>query len=360
VSRTILIMAGGTGGHIFPGLAVAQVMAARGWRVVWMGTRTGMESELVPRYGFEMAWVDFQGVRGKSVSTFLLLPARLLIAFWQAAAAIRRVRPSVVLGMGGYIAFPGGMMAALLGRPLVIHEQNAIAGTTTRILARLADRVLTSFASAFKPGDRAVLTGNPIRPALMKLPHPDERFAARTGRIRLTVLGGSLGARALNETLPQAIAALDPAERPEVVHQAGRQHAAQLETLYRSLGVEARVSAFIDDMAEQLTWSDLVICRAGATTLAELAAVGVGSVLIPFPHAIDDHQRRNAQVLVEGGAGILLQQSELSAERLAGVVRELDRGRLLTMARAARALGKPDAAERVADICEQAARRERI
>ena len=355
MSKTILIMAGGTGGHIFPGLAVAEAMRARGWHVVWMGVQTGMEADLVPRHGYEMAWVRFQGVRGKGLAALMLLPTRLLIAFWQAAAVIRRVRPSVILGMGGYIAFPGGMMAALLGRPLVIHEQNAVAGTTTRLLARLADRVLTSFESAFGSSVRALLTGNPIRAALAKTADPQTRFARRGGPIRITVLGGSLGARALNETLPSVFAAIDQDRRPHIVHQAGRQHAEELEACYRNLRIEARVVPFIDDIAEQLAWSDLVICRAGATTLAELAAVGVGSILIPFPYAIDDHQTRNAQVLVQSGAAILVPQSELTVERLTALVRSLDRGRLSTMACAARALGKPDAAERVADVCVQVA-----
>jgi UDP-N-acetylglucosamine--N-acetylmuramyl-(pentapeptide) pyrophosphoryl-undecaprenol N-acetylglucosamine transferase len=257
--------------------------------------------------------------------------------------------------MGGYIAFPGGMMAALLGRPLVIHEQNAIAGTTTRLLAKVADRVLTSFGSAFAARDRAAVTGNPIRAALSTVPHPEGRFAQRQGSLRITVLGGSLGARALNETLPHVFAALGPKGRPEVVHQAGRQHAASLAAAYRSVSVDARVVAFIDDMAGQLAWSDLVICRAGATTLAELAAVGVGAILIPFPHAIDDHQTRNAQALVERGAAILVPQSELTVERLTDIVRNLDRARLLAMACAARAMGKPDAAERVADVCIEVA-----
>jgi UDP-N-acetylglucosamine--N-acetylmuramyl-(pentapeptide) pyrophosphoryl-undecaprenol N-acetylglucosamine transferase len=355
VPKTILIMAGGTGGHIFPGLAVAEVLTARGWRVVWMGSKTGMEAELVPRNGYEMAWVRFQGIRGKGLSAVLLLPGRLLLAFWQAQAAIRRIAPDVVLGMGGYIAFPGGMMSAFLGRPLVIHEQNAIAGTTTRLLAQLAERVLTSFDSAFKPRVGALVTGNPVRATLAQLPRPEARYAQRSGRIRITVLGGSLGARALNDVIPKTIAALDASERPELIHQAGRQHAGELEANYRRLGVEARVTPFIDNVAEQLAWSDLVICRAGATTLAELAAVGVGSILIPFPFAIDDHQTRNARALAEHGAAVLVPQSELTVERLAEILRGLDRVRLLAMACAARSLGKPDAAQRVADICEQVA-----
>ena len=349
-------MAGGTGGHIFPGLAVAEVLAARGWRVVWMGTKTAMEAQIVPRNGYEMAWVDFQGLRGKGLSAFLLLPSRLLLAFWQAACVIRRISPDVVLGMGGYISFPGGMMAAFLGRPLVIHEQNAIAGTSTRVLAQLADRVLTSFNAAFKPRVAAILTGNPIRKALAHLPPPEVRFAGRHGRLRITILGGSLGARVLNEVIPQAIASFAADTRPDVVHQAGREHSTELEARYRSLTLDARVVPFVDNMAEQLAWSDLVICRAGATTLAELAAVGVGSILIPFPFAIDDHQTRNAAALAQRDAAILLPQAELTVERIAQIVRELDRSRLLQMARAARSLGQPDAAERVAGICEQIAR----
>jgi UDP-N-acetylglucosamine--N-acetylmuramyl-(pentapeptide) pyrophosphoryl-undecaprenol N-acetylglucosamine transferase len=355
VARTILIMAGGTGGHIFPGLAVAEVLVARGWRVSWMGVRTGMEAEIVPRKGYEMVWVRFQGVRGKGVASFLLLPGRLLIAFWQAAAGIRRVQPDVVLGMGGYIAFPGGMMAALLGRPLVIHEQNAVAGTTTRLLATLADRVLTSYDSAFAPKQRAIVTGNPIRTAFTQVAAPEARFGERQGRIRLTVLGGSLGAKALNEAVPAALARLPEAERPDVVHQTGRQHLGEVEARYRELGVAARVVAFVDDMAQQLSWSDLVICRAGATTLAEVAAVGVGAVLVPFPFAVDDHQTRNAQALADAGAAILLPQTQLTPEGLADMVRTLDRSRLASMARKARALGKPDAARAVADICEHMA-----
>jgi UDP-N-acetylglucosamine--N-acetylmuramyl-(pentapeptide) pyrophosphoryl-undecaprenol N-acetylglucosamine transferase len=349
-------MAGGTGGHIFPGLAVAEVLVTRGWRVAWLGTPHAMEAELVPRNGYEMTWVNFQGVRGKGLSAFVLLPGRLLIAFWQAMRVIRRVRPDVVLGMGGYVSLPGGMMAALLGRPLVIHEQNAVAGTTSRILAPLADRVLSSFSAAFKTRRSVTVTGNPVRAALSAAPEPRLRMASRQGRIRVTVLGGSLGARALNDALPQALAALAGNERPELVHQAGRQHAAELQARYRDLGLDARVTPFIDDMAAQLAWSDLIICRAGATTLAELAAVGVGSILVPFPFAIDDHQTHNARALAEAGAAILLPQVHLSARGLAELLRGLDRVRLLAMAEAARGLGRPDAAARVADICEAISR----
>lgn len=348
-------MAGGTGGHIFPGLAVAEVLAARGWRVCWMGVQTGMETEIVPKHGYEMTWVNFQGVRGKGLTTFLLLPSRLLYAFWQALRAIRRVRPDVVLSMGGYVALPGGMMASLLGRPLIVHEQNSVAGSTNRLLARLADRVLTSFEGAFERNVTAITSGNPIRAAFKSCPSPVDRLAHRTGPLRVTILGGSLGAKALNDAVPAALALLPETERPEVVHQTGHAHIAAVEALYIQHGVQAKVIAFIDDVAAQLAWSDVVVCRAGATTLAELAAVGVASVLIPFPFAIDDHQTRNARVYADHGAAVLLPQSELSGERLLEVLRARNRQHLVDMSMRARELGRPDAAEVVARVCERAA-----
>jgi UDP-N-acetylglucosamine--N-acetylmuramyl-(pentapeptide) pyrophosphoryl-undecaprenol N-acetylglucosamine transferase len=357
VKETILIMAGGTGGHIFPGLAVAEVMAARGWRVVWMGVKTGMEAQIVPPNGYHMTWVDFQGVRGKGLFALVMLPSRLLRAMWQSVAALRKEQPDVVLGMGGYITLPGGMMAALLGKPLVIHEQNAVAGTATRLLSGLADRVLTSHARAFKATQRALVTGNPIRAAFAATQAPDSRFASRAGKLRITVLGGSLGAKALNEVVPQALGLLAPSSRPEVLHQAGREHIDAVRAAYATAGIEARCEAFVADVAGELAASDLVICRAGATTLAELAAVGVGSVLIPFPFAIDDHQTRNAQALAEADACILMPQATLDPGRLAAVLRSLGRPRLLEMARNARRLGRPQAASEVADACIEAARR---
>jgi UDP-N-acetylglucosamine--N-acetylmuramyl-(pentapeptide) pyrophosphoryl-undecaprenol N-acetylglucosamine transferase len=284
-----------------------------------------------------------------------LLPYRLLRAFWQAAAKIRALRPDVVLGMGGYISFPGGMMASALNRPLVIHEQNAIAGTATRWLAQIADRVLTSYGWTFPAKRRVVVTGNPIRAAFKSLPPPQMRFGQRSGRLRLSVLGGSLGAQALNEVLPKALAAMPPAERPEVLHQAGEQHIRAVEAGYRDAGVAARCTAFVEDMAAELAASDLVVCRAGATTLAELAAVGVGSILVPFPFAIDELQTHNARALAEAGAAIVVPQAELSPARLAALLGSFDRARLLDMALKARSLGKPDAAEKVADICAEVA-----
>jgi len=351
--RTILIMAGGTGGHIYPGLAVAEALAARGWRVVWMGARGGMEAQVVPKHGIPIEWIRFSGVRGKALARFLFLPGELLVAFWQAAAVLRRVRPDVVLGMGGYISFPGGMMAAFLGRPLAVHEQNAVAGTATRVLAKLADRVLETFPDTLAG---ARITGNPVRRELAAVPAPGMRFENRSGRLRLTVIGGSLGATALNETVPAALALLAPGERPQVLHQSGARHLERLEANYRSAGVEATTVAFVEDMAGCLAETDLVIGRAGATSLAELACVGVGAVLVPFPHAIDDHQTMNARHYAERGAAVLLPQPELTPERLAGIVRAFDRPRLAEMAARARSLARPDAAERVADACEELAR----
>lgn len=348
-------MAGGTGGHIFPGLAVAEVLAARGWRVVWMGVRTGMEARIVPRNGYEMTFVDFQGVRGKSPVHLAFLPYRLLRAFWQAARAIRVLRPDVVLGMGGYVSFPGAMMASALNRPLVIHEQNSIPGTTSRWLAHIADRVATSFESSFPAARRAIVTGNPIRAVFRGQPLPDERFGERSGALRLLVLGGSLGAQALNEALPKAVALLPQSERPIVVHQTGEQHLAAVEAGYASAGVTARCVPFLEDVASELAAADFVVCRAGATTLAELAAVGVGAILVPFPFAIDDHQTQNARSFADVGAGILLPQAQLTPQRLAQQLAALGREECLDMGRKARVLAKADAAERVAELCVAAA-----
>jgi UDP-N-acetylglucosamine--N-acetylmuramyl-(pentapeptide) pyrophosphoryl-undecaprenol N-acetylglucosamine transferase len=353
MSRTIMIMAGGTGGHIFPALAVAERMREAGWRVVWLGAKAGMEARLVPPRGYDMAWVDFSGVRGKGPLALALLPTRLLVAFWQSARAIFAQRPHVVLGMGGYVSFPGGMMAALLGRPLVIHEQNSVAGLANKVLARVADRVLCTFPGALRG---AVVTGNPVRPEIGALEPPERRYGARSGPLRLLVVGGSLGAKALNETVPLAMARIPRERRPVVRHQAGAQHIEALRAAYAAAGVDAETVAFIDDMAKAYAEADLVVCRAGATSVAEIAAAGIASVLVPYPHAVDDHQTTNARLLADAGAAVLLPQSELNPERLARLVLEHDRARLLDMARRARALGRPDAAQAVARACEEAAR----
>jgi UDP-N-acetylglucosamine--N-acetylmuramyl-(pentapeptide) pyrophosphoryl-undecaprenol N-acetylglucosamine transferase len=353
VTRTILIMAGGTGGHVFPGLAVADVMRARAWNVVWLGNPGGMEATLVPRHGIPMQWVRFGGLRGKGIVTQLMLPANLLRAFWQSVRALRAVRPAVVLGMGGYVAFPGGMMAALLGRPLVVHEQNSVAGLTNRVLARVADRVLVAFPEALP---HAEWSGNPVRDDVAALAAPEVRYAERVGPLRMLVVGGSLGAQALNEVVPQALATLPAAQRPTVVHQSGRRHLEALQAAYAAVGVEARAVEFIDDMADAYAQADLVVCRAGAMTVAEVAAAGVASLMVPYPHAVDDHQTTNARFLSERGAALLVPQAELSPQRLAREIAGLDRARLLGIAQRARRLARPDAAVQVADACEAIAR----
>lgn len=348
-----MIMAGGTGGHVMPGLAVAQQMRSRGWRVLWMGNPAGMEATLVPRHGFEMRWVRFGGLRGKGWATRLMLPLNLLRASWQALRALRESRPGVVLGLGGYITFPGGLMSSLLGVPLVLHEQNSVAGLANRVLSRVADRVLVAFPETL-PG--AEWCGNPVRDEIAAIAPPAARFAGREGPLEVLVVGGSLGAKALNEVVPEALALLAPHERPRVTHQSGRAHRDALGENYRRAGVEARVVDFIDDMAGAYAQADLVICRAGAMTVSELAAVGVASVLVPYPHAVDDHQTGNAAFLSDRGAALLVPQAELDAGRLAGLLRELTRARLLGMAERAREAARPDATGRVAQVCETVAR----
>ena len=350
---TLLIMAGGTGGHVMPGLAVAAEMQRRNWRVVWLGNPKGMEADLVARRGIALEPVAVAAARGKSLRQLAMLPWRLSRSLWQALQALRRVRPAVVLGMGGYVAFPGGVMARLLGRPLVIHEQNSIAGLTNRILARLAQTVMVAFPDALKG---AVWTGNPVRQDLLALAPPAESMRDRSGALRLLVVGGSLGAQALNTTVPRALAMLPRGQRPLVTHQSGKAHRASLQEEYQRAGVEAELVDFIDDMAGQYAQADLVICRAGAMTISELAAVGVASVLVPFPHAVDDHQTHNARYLSSQGAGVLIAQPEFTPDRLAALLSELDRPALLAMAEKARRLSQPLATQAVADACAALAR----
>jgi UDP-N-acetylglucosamine--N-acetylmuramyl-(pentapeptide) pyrophosphoryl-undecaprenol N-acetylglucosamine transferase len=358
-----MVMAGGTGGHVYPALAVADALRARGWDVFWLGTRTGLEARVVPAAGIDMVWVSMGGVRGKGLLKKLLLPAMLLVAFWQSLRAILQRRPDVVLGMGGYTAFPGGMMASLLNRPLVIHEQNSIGGLTNRVLACLAERVLTAFPKVFthahdKPIPcRTVDTewvGNPVRSDIAAVAADDR--SARTGPLRLLVVGGSLGAAALNTLVPQALALLPADKRPQVVHQSGRQHLDALRTSYADAGVDAEVRDYIDNMADEYRASDFAICRSGAMTVAELACAGVPAVLVPFPFAVDDHQTGNAEFLSDAGAGWLMQQKDLTAEKLAALIGGLDRASLAVMSDKALKLAKPDATRQVADICEALAK----
>jgi UDP-N-acetylglucosamine--N-acetylmuramyl-(pentapeptide) pyrophosphoryl-undecaprenol N-acetylglucosamine transferase len=342
-------MAGGTGGHVFPGLAVADLLKSRGWNVVWMGNPGSMEAKLVPARGYEMAWVRFGALRGKGLLRKLLLPIFLLSGFWQAWREIRRVKPDVVLGMGGYISFPGGMMAVLLGCPLVIHEQNSIAGLANRVLAKVATRIVCGFPNVLS---HAQWVGNPVRPEIAQMSVPAERFADRQPPLRLLVLGGSLGAAAINEMVPKGLSLLPEEERPLVVHQAGDKHLEELRGNYAAVGVQANCVAFIEDMAGAYEWADLVLCRAGALTVAELAAAGVASILVPFPHAVDDHQTFNAKFLSSAGGAILLPQHEMTPESIS-LIRNYTRGQMLQMAERARALAKPDAAAEVARLCEE-------
>ena len=350
----VLIMAGGTGGHIFPGLAVAECLRAQGVPVVWLGAVGGMETKVVPAQRIELHTVAVGGLRGKGIKTRLLAPLMLLRALFASLAVLRQVKPRSVLSMGGYVAGPGGLAAWLLRRPLLVHEQNRVAGFTNRKLAGLARRVLAGFADALP---QAEWVGNPVRDAIAALPLPAQRMAGRGGRPRLLVLGGSLGARALNLAVPQALAQLTPAQRPEVVHQCGTRGLDEARAAYTKAGVEAQVVAFIDDMAGSYEWADLAVCRAGALTLAELTAAGLGAVLVPFPHAVDDHQTRNAEALVVIGAAVVMQESELDIQILAQRLESLlgDRRRLLAMAEAARTLAKPDAAQVIAAACIESA-----
>ena len=354
MKKTLLVMAGGTGGHVFPGLAVADLLKSRGWNVVWMGNPDGMEAKLVPSRGYEMAWVRFGALRGKGLMRKLSLPFNLLSGCWQAFREIRRVKPDVVLGMGGYITVPGGLMAALTGRPLVVHEQNSIAGLANRMLAKIARRVVCGFPGALS---KSVWAGNPVRREIADLTPPAERMAARLETdepLRLLVLGGSLGAAALNEMVPKGVALLPENERPVIVHQAGAKHLAQLEKNYEEAGVRANCVAFVDDMAGAYEWADLVICRAGALTVAELAAAGIASILVPFPFAVDDHQTSNARFLASAGGAVLLPQNEMTPEAVS-LLRNYSRGQLLQMTEKARALAKPEAATEVARVCEEIA-----
>jgi UDP-N-acetylglucosamine--N-acetylmuramyl-(pentapeptide) pyrophosphoryl-undecaprenol N-acetylglucosamine transferase len=357
-SKCALIMAGGTGGHIFPGLAVAQALRERGWRVHWFGGigkagQPSMESQLVPPQGFAFEAIDFGGVRGKGLLTVALLPLRLLKAFWQSIQVLRRVKPDVVLGLGGYITFPGGMMSVLLGKPLILHEQNSVAGLANKVLAAVADRVFTAFPGVLKG---AQWVGNPLRAAFLGQPDPAQRFAGRSGPLKLLVVGGSLGAKALNEVVPRALALLPEAGRPEVIHQSGAKQVEALRANYASAGVRAQLTPFIDDTAGAFAGADLVICRAGASTVTEIAAIGAAALFVPFPSAVDDHQTTNARFLVDQGAGWLVPQGQLTPESLAGQLQQLDRTCLLDKAQAAKKMQKLEATQNIVAACEELCR----
>lgn len=349
----ILVTAGGTGGHVYPGLAVARALMEHDIPVVWMGTRKGLEAKVIPETGIEMAWLDVSGVRGKGVGTLLMAPLRLTRALYQAFKIMRKYKPAAVLGMGGFVAGPGGFVASLMGIPVVIHEQNARAGTTNRILSRFALEVLEGFPQTFPAKRNAVVTGNPVREEISALPAPVQRLQEREGKFRLLVIGGSLGAKALNEVVPRALCHLTPELQPEVVHQAGEATLDLARKTYEAAAVPAHVVPFIDDMAGAYEWADLIICRAGALTIAEVAAAGLASILVPYPYATDDHQTENAKYLAKEGAAILAPQSELDEQALSKVLEALisNRQQLLEMSKKARALAMPDATEKVAVIC---------
>lgn len=349
-------MAGGTGGHIFPALAVADRLRELGAPLLWLGSRRGLENRLVPEAGYRLFRITISGLRGKALGNWLLTPARLLWAFGQALLLLIRNRPAAVLGMGGFASGPGGVAAWLLRIPLLIHEQNAIAGLTNRLLSRLATRVLEAFPGTFSAACKPVHIGNPVRCEIIDIPPPAVRLAERHPPLRLLVLGGSQGAEILNRVVPAAVAQLG-VPCPSIWHQSGSGHDEATQARYKERAIEARVDAFIDDMAAAYAWADLVVCRAGALTVSELAAAGVASILVPFPFAVDDHQTANARYLAEAGAAILLPQSEFGAEPLAALLGELQSRppQLLKMSERARGLACPQATVRVAELCVELA-----
>lgn len=345
-----LVMAGGTGGHIFPGLAMAEALRARGWRVHWLGVPGSMEQRLVPPRGFAFEPVEFGGVRGKGLKTLALLPLRLARALAQARRVIQRVQPDVVLGLGGYITVPGGLAARLAGVPVLLHEQNSIAGLSNRWLAKMAARSFSAYPDALPGGE---WIGNPLRAEFLAQPEPVARFADRTGPLRLLVVGGSLGAQALNSVVPRALALIPFEQRPIVTHQGGEKQIDALRAAYAEADVQATLTPFIRDTAQAFADADLVIARAGASTVTELAAVGAAAAFVPFPHAVDDHQTHNARFLVDAGAGWLLPQAELTPERLAALLQGLDRTELQVRAEKARALRQTGAVEAMVAACDR-------
>lgn len=353
--KCVLIMAGGTGGHVFPGLAVANYLREQGVVVHWLGTSTGLEARVVPEAQIPLHVISIGGLRGKGLKPLLLAPFRIVKAVWQSMRVIRETQPDVVLGLGGYVSGPGGVASWLLRRPLIIHEQNAKAGLTNKLLMRLARVVLAGFPATFNPRANAITIGNPVRTEIAQLPAPAERLDPLREPLRLLVIGGSLGAQALNDMVPRALAQLAKEERPEVFHQTGDKFFYETKKTYESMGVRANLQPFIKDMSQAYAWADVVICRAGALTVAELCAVGLGAVFVPFPYAVDDHQTANAEYMVKRQAAVCIQQSELTAERLADIVRQFIQSpaQCLAMAQAAYGLRKTDVTEKIFNICQE-------
>lgn len=347
--KTALVMAGGTGGHIFPGLAVAEALRETGWQVHWLGAAGGMECRMVPKQGFAVETINFSGVRGKGWLSVAFLPMRLIRAFWQSIRVIKKIQPHVVIGFGGYVTFPAGLMAVLLGKPLILHEQNSVAGLANRVLAQIADRVFTSFPAVLKNGE---CVGNPLRKAFLNQEPPELRFARRSGRMSLLVVGGSLGAKALNECIPRAIASMPQEQRPSVTHQGGEKQIEQLRAAYASAGVQAELTPFIEDTATAFAHADLIICRAGASTVSEIAAVGAPAVFVPYPFAVDDHQMHNAKFLCDQNAGVLLAQNDLNPERIVNLLQKEERKAHYLRGIRAYSLKKAEATAAIIQACE--------
>ena len=354
----VLIMAGGTGGHIFPGLAIAHYLRERGIEVHWLGTPQGMETRLVTEANFPLHLIQIGGLRGKNIKTLLTAPFKITKAIWQALRVMKTVQPDVVIGLGGFVSGPGGIASWLTGHPLIIHEQNAKAESTNKILALFAKRILEGFPQAFKPSARVMTVGNPVRPEIANLPPPNRRLDISRTPLRLLVLGGSLGAQALNDIVPRMLSKLTEAERPQVLHQTGDKHFAAAKMAYESMQVHADLKPFIKDMANAYGWADVVLCRAGALTVAELSAVGLGAIFVPFPHAVDDHQTMNAQYMVRNAAALCIQQNELTEDKLADIVKQFlgSPQKRIAMAEAAYELRKINVVEQVYDICKEVCR----
>lgn len=348
MKKTLMVMAGGTGGHVYPAMAVADYLMDKGWQIVWLCTEGGMENRLIENKAYAKSIINMKGVRGKGLIGWLQLPVKLMKACKQAYNVIHEYKPNLILGMGGFAAFPGGVMAKLTKTPLIIHEQNSVAGLTNKCLARLANKTLAAFPSAF--GNKATVIGNPVRREIVKVMPPSYRFEQRQGPLRILVVGGSLGAQALNETLPKAFAVFG--EPLEIVHQAGVKHIDRLNQAYKDVQVSAQTIAFIEEMASMYEWADIVICRAGALTVAELSAAGVASILVPFPFAVDDHQTGNARYLADAEAAILVQQTALTVEKVVALLGTITREKCKAMAIKAHLLGKPNATSAVARVCE--------
>ena len=351
---TILIMAGGTGGHVFPALAVADCLKEKNITVVWLGTRQGIEAKLVAEAGYEIHWLNVSGLRGKNKWSLILAPFKLIFACMQALSVIIKVKPAAVLGMGGFASGPGGLMAFLTRKPLLVHEQNAIPGMTNTLLSKMATVIMQAFPNSFTNHKSVQLVGNPVRENIAGITAPVERLKDRDDKLNILVIGGSLGAAALNKAVPEMLSMANNQQKFDVWHQTGERNYEEALTVYSDLNIEARVNAFIDNMAEAYDWADVVICRAGAMTISELALAGVASILIPYPYAVDDHQTANAGYLVNNDAAILIPQTELSAERLSQELALLTREKIMKMSVSAQKSAAPDAANKVAELCMNA------